>query len=124
MVENYHFESKKWFRTLHNHDCFSYFHLELTDSKGKSSIESEAHDLKYNNDEFDHATDGENREKEEPMDDNDSETETETKDDDHFEDESEDEDVPLVDNHLIPTPFQNVDSIVLLGTEPDRAMVN
>ena len=105
---------------------FSYLHLALTDLKGKAkiSIESEVQDSKYNNDEFDHATDGENREKEEPMDDNDSETETETKDDDHFEEDSEDEDVPLADNHLTPAPFQNVDSIVLLGTEPDKAMVN
>ena len=57
------------------------------------------------------------------MDDNDSETETENKDDDNFEEESEDEDVPLPDNHLIPGRFQNIESIVLLGTEPDKAMV-
>ena len=97
----------------------------MTDSKGKakSSIEAKVQNSKCNDNEFDHATDEEKREKEEPMDDNDSETETETKDDDNFEEDSEDEDVPLTDNHLIPGPFQNVDSIVLLGTEPDKAMV-
>ena len=76
--------------------------------------------------EFDSILDEQNGEKEEPMDDHDSETETETKDDenDNFEEESEDEDTPLPENSVTPGLFKIVDSIVCLGTEPDKAMVN
>lgn len=88
-----------------------------------NGVEVEVKDLKYGVNEFDPNADGEKREKEEPMDDNDSETETETKDDNDFEEESEDEDIQLPDNHVQPGPFKNVDSIVCLGTEPDKAMV-
>ena len=76
--------------------------------------------------EFDSILDEQNGEKEEPMDDHDSETETEIKDDDNdnFEEESEDEDAPLAENIVTPGSFKIVDSIVCLGTEPDKAMVN
>ena len=37
--------------------------------------------------------------------------------------ESEDEDMLLADNTVQPGIFKNVDSIVCLGTEPDKAMV-
>ena len=40
------------------------------------------------------------------------------------EEESEDEDIVLADNTIQPGPFKNADSIVCLGTEPDKAMVN
>ena len=57
------------------------------------------------------------------MDDHDTETEIEAKGDGIFEEESEEEDVVLADNNIQPGTFKNVDSIVCLGTEPDKAMV-
>ena len=80
-------------------------------------------DSKNGINEYDSSTDDKKPEKDEPMDDNDTETETEAREEDHFEEESEDEDIVLGDNHIQPGPFRNVDSIVCLGTEPDKAMV-
>ena len=90
----------------------------------RNSVEVKVKDLRNSTNEFDHNAEERKGEKEEAMDDNDSETETETKEDENFEEESEDEDTPLADNHVMPGPFKNVDSIVCLGTEPDKAMVN
>ena len=94
---------------------------ELTNSE-----EIKIKDVQDSTNEFDSILDESNGEKEEPMDDHDSETETETKDDDNdnFEEESEDEDTPLAENPVTPGSFKIVDSIVCLGTEPDKAMVN
>ena len=89
----------------------------------RNGVKVQVQDSKYGMNDFDPSTDEGKREKEEPMDDNDTETEPETKDDDNFEEESEDEDIELPDNQVQPGPFKNVDSIVCLATEPDKAMV-
>ena len=91
-----------------------------------NSEEIKIKDVHDSTSEFDSILDERNGEKEEPMDDHDSETETEIKDDDNenFEEESEDEDAPLAENIVTPGSFKIVDSIVCLGTEPDKAMVN
>ena len=80
-------------------------------------------DSKTEINDYDSSTEDKKQDKEEPMDDHDTETETEARGEDHFEEESEDEDIVLADNHVQPGPFRNVDSIVCLGTEPDKAMV-
>ena len=91
---------------------------ELRDSK-----EDGFQDSKSGINEYDSGTEEGKQEKEEPMDDHDTETETEARGDDNFEEESEDEDIVLSDNHIQPGEFRNTDSIVCLGTEPDKAMV-
>ena len=77
-----------------------------------------------NNHNYDSGPEDRKPEKEEPMDDHDTEAETEAKGEENFEEESEDEDIILSDNTIQPGPFKNIDSIVCLATEPDKAMVS
>ena len=90
----------------------------------KEGKEDGIQSLKNANSEYDSGSEDRKPDKEEPMDDHDTETETDAKGEDNFEEESEDEDMVLADNTVQPGPFKNVDSIVCLGTDPDKAMVN
>ena len=92
-------------------------------TESKDCKEDELNATKNVNNDYDLCSPHGNLEKEEPMDDHDTETEMEAKGEDTFEEESEDEDIILPDNTVQPGPFRNVDSIVCLGTEPDKAMV-